>query len=321
MVRFPKSFREDLANILSMNLINLEGRPIPFSSVARLEQGAGLGSITRIDRKRTVTVSAEVEGDTPAPEVLKKVQKVMEGYELPPGYTVSYTGENEEQEEAQAFLIKAFVVALFLIALVLVTQFNSVVQPFIIMTSIILSLAGVFLGLWLFRMPFGVIMTGIGCISLGGVVVNNAIVLIDFINQLRKGGMPTEEAIVQAGMIRFRPVMLTAITTILGLVPMAIGVSFDFRSFFTSVWRFLENLVLRQGATEPVGSWWIIGSSSSQWWGSMAVAVIFGLAFATVLTLVVVPTLYSLAASLESFLSGGQKENEPETEPPSSAAA
>ena len=130
---------------------------------------------------------------------------------------------------------------------------------------------GVFLGLMITGMPFGIIMTGIGVISLAGVVVNNAIVLIDYINLLRRDGMELYDALITAGTVRFRPVMLTAITTILGLTPMAIGVSFDFRSFS-----------LQQGG------------ESSQWWGPMAVAVIFGLAVATLLTLVVVPVLYSI---------------------------
>ena len=146
-----------------------------------------------------------------------------------------------------------------------------------VISSVLLSLAGVFLGLHIFNMPFGILMTGIGCISLAGVVVNNAIVLLDFINQLRARGHSVEDAIVEAGITRFRPVMLTAVTTILGLIPMATGVSFD---FFT--WT------------------WIVGGESSQWWGSMAVAVIFGLAFATVLTLIVVPALYSYMDSLAS---------------------
>ena len=284
MVRFPKPFREDLNNLESMTLVNLGGRAVPFSSVARLEQGSGYGAIKRIDRKRTVTVSAEAEG-RPGAEVLKDVQRRIETMPLPAGYSIAYTGENEEQEEAQAFLTRAFIVALFLIALVLITQFNSVLQPLIIMSSVILSIGGVFLGLYITRMPFSVIMTGVGCISLAGVVVNNAIVLIDFINQSRKTGMPPDEAIVYAGITRFRPVMLTAITTVLGLIPMAIGISFDFRNFA-----------------------WILGSESSQFWGPMAVAVIFGLCMATILTLIVVPVLYSLITSFTQLFSAPGKQ-------------
>ena len=295
VVRFPSEFREDLSNIESMNLINLLGEPIPLSAVAHIEQGAGLGSVKRIDRRRTVTVSADVEAGTTGKEVLDDVRTAMADFSLPMGYTVEYTGENEDMVETEAFLMRAFVAAVLLITLVLVAQFNSVLQPFIIVSSVVLSLAGVFLGLFVFDMPFGILMTGIGVISLAGVVVNNAIVLIDFINQLRERGVPMEEAVVEAGMTRFRPVMLTAITTILGLVPMALGVSFNFREFH-----------------------WTIGGESSQWWGSMAVAVIFGLAFATILTLVVVPTLYTFTAHLAEALPTASSE---EPAPPLEAAA
>lgn len=166
-------------------------------------------------------------------------------------------------------------VALLLIFLILVSQFNSISQPFIIMTSVILSLGGAFLGLMLFRQPFGIIMTGVGVISLAGVVVNNAIVLLDYTNKLRERGMVLSEAVVAAGATRLRPVMLTAITTILGLIPMVTGVSFDFHDLSIS-----------------------LVSESSQWWRSMAVVVIFGLLVATFLTLVVVPTLYYLLEQL-----------------------
>jgi len=161
--------------------------------------------------------------------------------------------------------------ALFLIFFVLTLQFDSFSTPLIILATVFLSLIGVFTGLLVTGTAFGVIMTGVGVISLAGVVVNNSIVLIDYFRQLRERGLPLEDALVQAGLTRFRPVMLTAITTILGLLPMATGVSFDFR-----------NLCL------------CIGGESSQWWGPMAVAVIFGLAFATLLTLNVVPVLLSL---------------------------
>lgn len=280
-VRFPQAFREDLSNIERMNLINLMGQPVPFSTVARIEQGAGLGQITRINRNRTVTVSAEVEEGIESPEALKRAQAALAGFSLPAGYTISYTGENDDLIETQSFLLRAFVMALLLISLVLIAQFNSVLQAFVIMTSVILSLGGVFLGLYICNMPFGILMTGIGSISLAGVVVNNAIVLLDFINKLREQGLSIEDAVVEAGVTRFRPVMLTATTTVLGLIPMAIGVSFDFKKFE-----------------------WASGGESSQWWGSMAVAVIFGLSFATLLTLVVVPTLYTYAVSFSEALSG-----------------
>ena len=243
-----------------------------------MEFGTGFGSIRHIDQNRVVTISGNTSSRN-SNEVLKDVQTTLAGLDLPAGYRIDYSGEQEEQQKASAFLGKAFLVALFLIVLVLITQFNSVSQTCIVMTSVILSLSGVFFGLIVTLTNFGIIMTGIGVISLAGVVVNNAIVLIDYINQLRRGGMELNEALMRAGLVRFRPVMLTAITTILGLLPMAVGVSFDFRSLSL-----------------------VIGGESAQWWGPMAVAVIFGLAIATLLTLVVVPVLYSLFARIKESM-------------------
>jgi len=278
-VRFPKHFREDLTNLKNMKLINIAGSPVPFSAVAEIEQGAGLGSIKRINRKRTVTVSAEVEGERRPPEVLKEVQAIVsEQVNIPGGYTVAYTGENQENEETQAFLMKAFLLAVLLVAFVLIAQFNSIVQCLIIMTTVVLSLVGVFLGYLICGMPFGVLMSGIGCISLAGVVVNNGIVLLEFINELRTKEPSVFYAVIHAGTIRLRPVLLTAVTTVIGLIPMAAGISFDFR-----------NLT------------WSVGGESSQWWGPMAIAVIFGLSFATILTLIVVPTLYYVTSGISSF--------------------
>jgi multidrug efflux pump subunit AcrB len=212
-----------------------------------------------------------------ANDVIRDIDTRLSGnLTWPRGYAYQFTGEQEEQAKAQAFLSKAFFAALAIILLILLTQFNSFITPLIILTSVVLSLAGVFVGLLVTGTAFGVIMTGIGVISLAGVVVNNAIVLIDYFNQLKQRGLGVTEALLRAGDVRFRPVMLTAITTILGLLPMATGISFDFRKFS-----------------------WDIGGESSQWWGPMAVAVIFGLGFATLLTLVVVPVLCSLAESLK----------------------
>ncbi len=192
-----------------------------------------------------------------------------ERLELPKGYALRYAGEREEQEKSQKFLSRAFAFALLVIVMILVAQFNTLSAPLIIMTTVVLSLVGVLSGLLIFDLPFGIVMTGVGVISLAGVVVNNAIVLLDYTRQLQREGNELMDAAVEAGATRLRPVVLTATTTILGLAPMATGVSFDFHT--------LE---------------WATRSESSQWWRSMAVVVIFGLMFATVLTLVVVPTLY-----------------------------
>ncbi len=278
-VKYPEIFKRDLSNVESMSITNASGHQIPFSSVAKLERSVGLGSITRVDRKRTVTIQADAEGRL-GPEVLADVQARLEDYPLPTGYTIRYTGENEETEQASQFMMQAGIVAMCLIALVLITQFNSIIQPLIIMSTVILSFAGVFLGLLVFDAPFVVLMTGIGGIILAGIVVNNGIVLVDFINTLRIEGMDLESAIVTAGRTRFRPVMLTAITTILGLTPLGLGIRFDFRAMEL-----------------------VTGGSQSGYWGAMAIAIIFGLSFATMLTLIVVPTLYSIMASVVERIS------------------
>ena len=255
------------------------GEMVPLTTLAEIEYTGAIGDIVRIDNQRVVTVKANVdETKIPGPVARAEAEKLLNDLPLPPGYSIKFTGEMQEQQESEEFLSKAFVVALFLIFFVLVSQFNSVTKPFIIMTSVILSLGGAFLGLAVFRQPFGIIMTGVGVISLAGVVVNNAIVLIDYINKLKDRGMEVREAVVAAGATRLRPVILTAITTILGLLPMVTGVSFDFHKLAIS---------------------WV--SESSQWWQSMAIVVVFGLLVATFMTLVVVPTLYSFFEDMKSM--------------------
>ena len=269
-VRFAAPHRRSVENIESLNLVTHEGDLVPLSSVARVEMTTGLGGINHVDQKRVVTVTADVEGRLPN-EALSEVKAMLKSYALPAGYNTHFAGQSKEQDEAQAFLSKAFVMAIFLIGLVLVTQFKSLTTPIIIIFTVVLSLVGVFLGLLVTRMPFGIIMTGIGVISLSGTVVRNAIVLLDYTIQLRERGLSKYEALVQAGTVRLRPVLLTAACMVLGLVPMALGVSFDFKHLS-----------------------WVGETDSTQWWQGLAIAVIFGLTVATILTLVVVPVLYSL---------------------------
>ncbi len=255
------------------------GELVPLSTIAEISFAGSIGDINRINNERVVTVKANVdEAKIPGPVARSEAEQMLKQFPLPPGYKVRFTGEFEFQQESQDFLTKAFLVALLLIFLILVSMFNSVSQPFIIMTSVILSLGGAFLGLALFSLPFGIIMTGVGVISLAGVVVNNAIVLIDYTNKLRDRGYDLKEAVIAAGATRLRPVLLTAVTTILGLIPMVTGISFDFHTLSIS---------------------WV--SESSQWWRSMAVVIIFGLMVATFLTLVVVPTFYYLIEQADDF--------------------
>jgi CzcA family heavy metal efflux pump len=276
VVRFAQPSRRD-ADSLEELTVFYEGEQIPLSSFASIDFGSGIGAITRIDGERVVTVTAEAAAGYNGNALLSLVQEDLARMQLPPGYSITFTGESEDQEEASAFLERAFVIALMLILVVLITQFDSVTVPFVIMSSVIMSLIGVFMGLMIMRMPFGIIMTGVGVISLAGIVVNNAIVLLDYIIRLRRAGHEKFEAIVLAGKTRFRPVVLTAVTTILGLIPLTTGFSVDFGRLFSGQFSRVV----------------IIGGESSQWWGPMGVAVIWGLAIATFLTLVMVPVMYS----------------------------
>jgi multidrug efflux pump subunit AcrB len=284
-VQLAEKDRKMVDILYELMLPTPSGQMVPLSTIAKISFAGGLGDINRINNERVVTVKANVdETKVPGPVARAKAEEFLKKIHLPAGYKITFTGEFEFQKESQDFLSKAFMVALLLIFLILVSMFNSVGQPFIIMTSVILSLGGAFLGLALFKSPFGIIMTGVGVISLAGVVVNNAIVLIDYTNRLRTRGMELREAVIAAGATRLRPVLLTAVTTILGLIPMITGVSFDFHKGIFS---------------------WV--SESSQWWQSMAIVVVFGLVVATFLTLVVVPTLYYLferVGSLNQQISG-----------------
>ena len=219
--------------------------------------------------------------------VLKKVP-------LPNGYSYKFGGEQQEQEEEMAFLSNAFMIALFLVFIIIVAQFNKIITPLIIMSSIILSTIGVFLGLFIFNMDFVVVMTMIGIISLIGIVVNNAIVLIDFIELNRKRKLISKKSdlslddiifcISEAGKTRLRPVILTALTTILGLMPLAIGMNFDFVKFFNSY---------------QVSFY--LGGDNMVFFGPIAWAIIFGLTFATFLTLLVIPSMYLIQVKMNRF--------------------
>ena len=270
LTKLPETDRTSIESLRRITVSGPNGEPVPLTSVATVKLASGPGAINHKDQKRVVTVSANVSGRL-ANDIIRDIDVRLKEMSWPRGYSYSFTGEQEEQRKAQQFLQEAFVATIFLIFIVLVAQFNSMATPFIILTSVLLSLIGVFGGLLICGMPFGVIMTGVGVISLAGVVVNNAIVLIDYFEQLRAKGLETRDALIKAGLTRFRPVLLTAITTILGLLPMAVGVSFDFFTFTV-----------------------ITESDSTEWWSPMAVAVIFGLFVATLLTLVVVPVLCSL---------------------------
>lgn len=288
VVRLAKIYRDDLNTLADLTIVNEQGQQIPLSSIASWEVGRGSGDINRKNLERVVTVSSNVRPGYNDNAVLREVQAELADFRraLPSSYQLRYTGQQEEQQESQAFLSNAFLMALLLIALILISQFDSVFRPLIILSSVILSIVGVLIGLMVFRMPFGIVMTGVGIISLAGVVVNNAIVLIHYVDTLRKReGMSSLESLVTGGRTRFRPVILTAITTVLGMMPLAVGLNFDFLGLYTRL--------------EPELYW---GGEQAAMWGPMALAVIAGLTFATFLTLILVPVMISLLDDLETFI-------------------
>lgn len=268
---------------------------VPISAVADIEFSSTYSSIKRKDLDRVITVFSELLEGYNANEVIAQIDEVMTSYNLPEGYAYEFTGEQQEQAENTEFLLSAFIVAIFAIFIIIVAQFNSLTSPFIILLSVLFSTIGVFLGYVIFGRDVSVVFTGVGIISLAGVVVNNAIVLIDYTRLLiqerqdRIGvetmyELPREEiraAIISAGATRLRPVLLTAITTVLGLVPLAIGFNMN---FFTLVTQLDPQI--------------FIGGDNAAFWGPMAWTVIYGLTFATFLTLVVVPIMFWLAFRL-----------------------
>jgi len=268
---------------------------VPISAVAHTETSSTFSAVKRKDLDRVITLFSNVIENYNATEINIQIQEELKNFNLPTGIAVSFTGEQEQQAEEMAFLSQALLIALVLIFLILVGQFNSTSTPIIISLSVLLSLIGVLLGLIIFRMEFVVMMTMIGIISLAGIVVNNAIVLIDYTYLIMKRkrleqGLPDDvftqdliyESIIEGGKTRLRPVLLTAITTILGLLPLAIGINVNFMTLFTEF-----------------NPQFYIGGENVAFWGPMSWAVIFGLAFATFLTLIIVPILISIISNIK----------------------
>jgi multidrug efflux pump len=218
-----------------------------------------------------MTVEADVEEGILADFKVSEIRNWLAQAEMDPRIEFTFKGEDKEQREAEAFLVKAFGVALFVMAIILVTQFNSFYQALLILSAVFFSTIGVLLGLLVTGQPFGIVMSGVGVIALAGIVVNNNIVLIDTYNRQRKSGRDAFESVLRTGALRLRPVLLTTVTTILGLLPMVLGINIDF-----------------------IGREITVGGPSTQWWTQLATAIAGGLAFATVLTLIMTPCLLLL---------------------------
>jgi len=278
-VRFPWSAR-DLEQIGRLRVPTNQGQ-VPASTFVTVSPGQKVTTIERLDLRRVMTLAADVEPGVVASEKFAELQQAIGAAGDMPGVQIRYRGDEEDQNEAAAFLSRAMLVAVGIIAIILVTQFNSVFQALLILTAVLFSSGGVLLGHLLLQKPFGIIMSGVGMIALAGIVVNNNIVLIDTYNQLRRDGMEAIEAVLRTCAQRLRPVLLTTLTTILGLMPMVLGINLDL-----------------------IGRHITVGAPSAQWWMQMAGAVAGGLAFATLLTLVLTPSLLAVQSRLEARLAG-----------------
>ena len=297
MLRLSEKYRNDENKLINQkvtfrNPANGQIVQVPISAVATFNYSSTYSSIRRLDGQRVITLSSNLLDGYNANEIVTELQNEMSSFDLPEGYTYEFTGEQQQQAEDMAFLGGALLLAVFLIFIILVTQFNSIISPFIVILSIVFSLIGVLLGYVITGSTISVIFTGVGIISLAGVVVNNAIVLIDYINLLVRnksddqGLSSTDElpyheiknSIIEAGGTRLRPVLLTAITTVLGLIPLALGINFN---FFTLI--------------SELDPQYFSGGDNTAMWGPMAWTIIYGLTFATFLTLVVIPVMYWLA--------------------------
>ena len=302
MVRFSDEFRNDKEALMNQMVTfrNMDAGgeivQIPISAVAKIQPSSTYNAIKRKNEKRTITIFSNVLEGYNANEIVDELKGIMADYELPERYSYKFTGEQEEQAEAMAFLTMALLIAVVSIFLIIVSQFNSLTSPIIIILSVVFSTIGVFLGYVFTGMDMVIIMTGIGIISLAGVVVNNAIVLIDYTKLLEREYMEkaghselddddVREAIVNAGKTRLRPVLLTAVTTVLGLIPLATGFNFD---FYGLIMEFNPHI------------YW--GGDNAAFWGVMSWTVVYGLIFATFLTLVVVPVMYWLVHKFNSFV-------------------
>ena len=276
-VRYPEQYRS-LSQIDALRIPTDAGL-VPISTFVERRPAQQVSTITRIDMRRTISIDADVDSDYLVSEVVAELRKLMPTLALDPRISAAFRGGTEDQEEDMAFLQRAMLMALAIMAIILVTQFNSIYQAGLILTAVLFSTGGVLLGHLVMGKPFGVIMSSVGVITLAGIVVNNNIVFIDTYNVLRGRGLDAYDAVVRTCAIRLRPVLLTTVTTIIGLMPMVLGVNI--------------NLIGRDIS---------VGAPSSQWWTQLASSVAGGLAFATILTLLLTPSLLMIQANISQRL-------------------
>jgi multidrug efflux pump len=287
MVRYKPEQRNDLNALKNLKMtyrdMNMGGqiRNVPLSSFADIRYGVSYGGIKRKAQKRIITLESNVLSGYNPNEVAEQIKSQVEFWKLKnkvPGVEVKMGGQQEEQAETASFLGGALLSSIGLIILILITQFNSVGKTIIIVTEILFSVIGVFLGLAIFGMNVSIVMTGVGIVALAGIVVRNGILIVEFIDILKERGMDTRSAIIEAGKTRMTPVLLTATATILGLIPLAIGLNIDFATLFSDGNPHI-----------------FIGGDSVAFWGPLSWTMIYGLSFATILTLIVLPVMYMMS--------------------------
>lgn len=290
-LRNAETQRKSLVDLLNMNVTFMDMasggqlKSVPINSLVKVDYTSTLGSVKRKNQKRMITLTSNVllsQGYTPT-AVNEELKEHIENFnKKPQNVTIRQTGEGEQQAETGAFLGKALMIALFLILLILVIQFNSISKPVIILMEIIFSVIGVLLGFAITKMEVSVVMTGIGIVGLAGIVVKNGILVIEFADELRGRGMKTREALIQAGKTRIIPVLLTAVAAILGLIPLAVGFNIDFVKMFSEL---NPNI--------------FFGGDNAVFWKPLSWTIIFGLAFAFFMTLIIVPSMYLIAERLK----------------------
>ena len=286
-LRYSLSTRTNVNNLINLKITYRDMnsgllRQIPLSSIASIDYVDSYGGIKRQNLKRIITLSSDVLTGYTANEIVAQIKKLATDYPLHEGVVIKLTGEQEDQAETSAFLGKAMLIAIGLIFFILITQFNSLSKTVIILSEVIFSVIGVLLGIVIFNMSISIIMTGLGIVALGGIVVRNGILIVEFIDTLKERGLKTREAIIQAGKIRITPVILTATATILGLVPLAVGFNLNFGTLFTELNPQIH-----------------IGGDNVMFWGPLSWTIIFGLSFATFLTLIFVPAMYIIAYEMK----------------------
>jgi multidrug efflux pump len=286
-LRYREDQRKNINQLLNLKIIYRDMnsgmlREIPLSSVASFDYTDTYGGIKRKNLKRVITLSSEVLSGYTANEVVANLKKLTDRYPANPDITVSFTGEQEDQKESTVFLLTAMMISIGLIFFILISQFNSISKAMIILSEVVFSIIGVLLGIIIFKMPIVIVMTGLGIVALGGIVVRNGILIVEFTDVLRQRGHKTIEAIILAGKTRITPVVLTATATMLGLVPLAIGMTLNFVTMFTELNPQIH-----------------FGGDNVMFWGPLSWTIIFGLSFATFLTLIFVPAMYLIAVKMK----------------------